>query len=1210
MKKTNILLSAALMFFGLTAKAQTTITFDTNDYKAIGVYDKWEESPFRTGKLEGNAGVANNPSITPDEVLGVAPNTTEKVVAFQRSRYASNVYGVRIDLKEPIRVTKELQYIHVMTYLKDKPTASRMMVIGLGKRLEESWSGQANDDVEQFWSLTTVNVQPKDGWQDIVVSFKGFSYSKEENANSGIDLHSLVIVPDVRTPDEDEADWVAYFDEIVVDGNPDKRFSTEMYALTYDEEAAMTRGDRALNKVGLTVGGKTYESDARRQKFYSNNTTTSVFSAKAGEQVQPTFNYTGGWMSGYVYVDWNGDARFDDALNANGTPAEGSDVVSHSAVQIGETWYKSDGSTTGDGNTIGAGVPKFTVPVATAPGFYRMRYKVDWNSINPAGATEIITNGGGIVDLMLDVHGDKVTVDASQLNGDIVLAADGSDLIKYVADYEQPLKVKIVPAPGFVQYGFKLKYGYNVTAKEQLDEKGNPNWIEVAIPYSEIAGDGTYIIPAEYMRGSQVSITGDMQQVQPYTVEVVGLEGQGGVVYANIETTHGGTVNATQFFSVEQVEPIAVEGYEGVVILQDRVITVTYRIAAVPYREVTSLNELKNYKLYLIKSKNNEGYLAWNTSITNTYLSLRGVTNFGNGEPDNTDVRNKYAEEVGPFDETVVWQIISENDKYYLYHPDKGAYVTRDGRDYMFTETKTALDVIRDNGDGTFSFHAGGNYSDGSTNFACIVTNENEMAVRNWTWNDHGAVMQIIENPNVYTLEYTVEVVGADNNGGIIFEGSYYGHGATVFATQFLTATDVSAKSVALSDAQVSIDRENAKIRVEYTGNTKLNTECYYTLCCKATDHVGYINDNGTVINGRGNEGSCFSFEKANEENGYYIKSKVSRKYLNHDGTNISASKEKKTIWTMGIPAHTASVVTFTIGDDKYLNNNGSDCTDGTCSSLKANYHNGGPGSGNACSLWTLEVSDEPMTYDVTYSFKYGDVVKAVQTEVVEKGGVYPDYNVVLPYGIVASAKPEGIINGDVACDVMLAVGTELPFEVAADVKNITQWYYAKMHSNQPKYIQALEDESIEWADAQITEGEEDTYLWGFVGDAWGIKVVNKTGKAIVSTSGNAVLGDTSNATAFFVTSSDATNEGFCLQYPETTDYLNAQSGFVKSWNDNDAGSTFLLEEYIEDNTSTGIENDNFESNNIAIIYDLTGRRVEKVEKGIYIINKKKVVVK
>ena len=67
-------------------------------------------------------------------------------------------------------------------------------------------------------------VKAKEGWQDIVVNFKGFSYSKEENANSGIDIYSLVIVPDLRSPHADASDWVAYFDEIVVDNNPEKRF--------------------------------------------------------------------------------------------------------------------------------------------------------------------------------------------------------------------------------------------------------------------------------------------------------------------------------------------------------------------------------------------------------------------------------------------------------------------------------------------------------------------------------------------------------------------------------------------------------------------------------------------------------------------------------------------------------------------------------------------------------------------------------------------------------------------------------------------------------------------------------------------------------------------------------------------------------------------------------------------------------------------------
>ena len=37
--KKNILFSAALMFLSLASSAQTTITFDTEDYKSISVYD-------------------------------------------------------------------------------------------------------------------------------------------------------------------------------------------------------------------------------------------------------------------------------------------------------------------------------------------------------------------------------------------------------------------------------------------------------------------------------------------------------------------------------------------------------------------------------------------------------------------------------------------------------------------------------------------------------------------------------------------------------------------------------------------------------------------------------------------------------------------------------------------------------------------------------------------------------------------------------------------------------------------------------------------------------------------------------------------------------------------------------------------------------------------------------------------------------------------
>ena len=738
------------MFLSLTTSAQTTITFDSQDYKSISVYDKWEESPFRTGALSGNAAVTQNPDVAVDEVMGVAPNPTGNVLALQRSRFGSNTFGVRIDLKEPIRMTKQLQYIHIMTYLKDKPADSRFMVIGLGKRVEDSWNWQTGEE-EQFWAVTNTNLAPKNGWQDVVVSFKGFSYSKEENANSGIDIYSLVLVPDVRSPHADTADWVAYFDEIVIDNNPDKRFSTDKYALTYDKDATTTRSDRSLNSVSLVSSGVTYTSAATRGKVYTDNTLVSVFSAKAGTQVQPTFSYTGSWMSAYVYVDWNNNGKFEYTVNGNGTPAEGSEIVSYNAFQIGDKWYKSDGTTTGNGNTIGSGVPSFTIPAGTAPGLYRMRYKVDWNSIDPAGATTIIADGGGYVDLMLDVHGDKVTVSASQLNGDIVLASDESALQGYVTNYAQPLTVKDIPAPGFIQNGFDLKYGYNVNAIEQLDENGNPNWILVNVPQTAIAADGTYTIPAEYMRGSQVSIKGDMQQAYPYTVNITGDDGKGGVVYGGKEYKNGETIYVSQFFTVAEVAAVNVEGYTAKISLDAQGKTIKVEYAKIlEYRQVNSLSELNNESVYHIKAKTGEGYLVWNTTVTDTYLSLRGVTTYSyNNIPSNQAVADIYKSAVDPFDMTAVWQIIQENGKFYLFQPAKQEYVTREGRDYKFTAEKTALDNIRDNGDGTFSFHAGGNYSESSTYFACIVTSEALTPVRNWTWNDHGSVMYIVENPNI-----------------------------------------------------------------------------------------------------------------------------------------------------------------------------------------------------------------------------------------------------------------------------------------------------------------------------------------------------------------------------------------------------------------------------------------------------------------------------
>lgn len=756
--KNKYIFSAALLTVSMVAQAQTSINFETEDYKAIGVYDQWEESPFRTGKLAGNAAVCDNPDTGVDPILGVPINTSEKVVALQRSRFGGNAYGVRIDLKEPFRLTKDLQYVHVMTYLKDKPEDSRMMVIGLGKRVENSWSWQTGKE-EQFWALTTSKVKAKEGWQDVVASFKGFSYSKEENENSGIDIYSLVIVPDVRSPHADASDWVAYFDNIVVDKVADKRFNSDKYAVTYDAETKITRNDRNLNKVGITVDGKTTEFRRTNKSAYNDFTADSLFSVKAGQSVRPTFGYTGAYMNAYVYVDWGNDGIFSYDVESNGVPSAGSDVVSFNAVQLNGTWRKSDGTTASNGNNIAAGVPPFTVPAGTAKGFYRMRYKVDWNSLDPAGHTTIVENAGGIVDVTLDVHGETVSVSASQLNGDILLKEGQAALQNYQATYGEPLTVLVAPAPRFVQNGFKLKYGYNVLATEQQDENGNPNWIAVDVPVTAIAADGTYTIPGEYIRGGQVSIVGDMQQTVPYKVTVVGApEGQGGISYLGVQYGNGDVVNSSQYFSTDDVVAVQLADYTCNVSLDKdtKTLTVTYTKTLV----VSRLSDLHNDRAYYIKSSNNEGYLVWNHEITDEYVSIRGVKTYGSGEPTDATAKRVYAQEVDPTDNTAVWQILKEDNSYYLYQPAKKNYVTRVGRDYKFTSTKTALDGIRDNGDGTFAFHAGGGYSDGSQNYACIVTNESPAAVRNWTYSDHGSTMLIIWNPEIEVEDITTAIDG------------------------------------------------------------------------------------------------------------------------------------------------------------------------------------------------------------------------------------------------------------------------------------------------------------------------------------------------------------------------------------------------------------------------------------------------------------------
>lgn len=209
----------------------------------------------------------------------------------------------------------------------------------------------------------------------------------------------------------------------------------------------------------------------------------------------------------------------------------------------------------------------------------------------------------------------------------------------------------------------------------------------------------------------------------------------------------------------------------------------------------------------------------------------------------------------------------------------------------------------------------------------------------------------------------------------------------------------------------------------------------------------------------------------------------------------------------------------------------------------------------------------------ITYNFMFDGVQIATQTSNAAIGGNYPAITTTFPYGITA-AVPTGTTTGDEIKDITLTVEKELPFETAETVEGITKWYYAQMHTFNDSYMKFIQDNNdgiVEWADNTFEAGEIDSHLWGFVGDAFGVKVINKhTGNAIVSTSGDAVTGDAANATEFVVSKSTITsNEAyFCLKYPGNDNYLNAQGSKVASWYQADNGSSLFVTEYKEFNAS------------------------------------------
>lgn len=501
----------AALALPINLMAQTTkVDFeDAAGYKSVGVYDTWEESPFRTGELKGNAAVIDNFLPTTND-NGDVVNDSKKIVGVQRSRFGSNTFGVRVDLNTPFDLTPEYVYVHVKMY---KPLEGRVMLVGLGKRPDRA--GQSND-VEQVWVYSS-NSTVANQWFDAVFPIK---------ACNGVQIHSLVIVPDVNSPQEMTSDYAAYIDDIEVNNSAKPRIKVaSYYGLNYDKETAVDKPERYVKAITLQPNGATKQSisvgSVSPQLIYR-DVTDHAFTAKAGQTVTPSIDYQGGgWMNGFVYLDKGDDGQFDASFDESTHKAtKGCDLVSYYYLEMVEdkSGYKYDGTALSDNDRNNLSTPAFTLPSDLQPGFYRMRYKVDWGNLDPAGrnttTNSIKSNGGFIVDTRLNVHTDKVSLSAASRNGFITLE-DGTELVSYQTDFGKAVKIKATPANGFEIDSLVISHGYNLTGN-QYNKYGTKQYDEYIVRASDFNADGTFTIPARIIDG-EVSIDGQFRSTTGIT---------------------------------------------------------------------------------------------------------------------------------------------------------------------------------------------------------------------------------------------------------------------------------------------------------------------------------------------------------------------------------------------------------------------------------------------------------------------------------------------------------------------------------------------------------------------------------------------------------------------------------------------------------------------------------------------------------------------
>lgn len=1200
------------------AMAQS-ITFDTEEaeYKAIGVYDTWEKSPFRTGEMTGRTAVVTNHLNQVDDLLGEAPNATSKMLAVQRSRFGSNTFGVRIDLNEPIDLTPAAKYVHALIH---KPVAGRVMLVGLGKRNDRDSQPK---DVEQFWELASVDLVA-DKWQDAVFTIKGAG---------NISIYSLVFVVDCESPHNLTEDFIAYVDEIEVDNSPVQRIVYTDYALNFEENAQSTHGSRWIKSIafnGAADGDRTITlNTASNKQMYYDRTEDTPFTAKAGETITPTFTMNGNWMNGYVYLDRGNDGRFHATLNEDLSIANGSDIMTYSFYSGSSNdanGVNSNGAALSGGGRNVLNPPAFTIPADLENGIYRMRYKIDWNSIDPGGNTlegnTIAGNGGAIVDVRLNIHGETTTISAHQRNCELVSAETGEGLGGTVVPYGQGYKIRVIPSGGFAYRGVTIVHGYNIAidanqnyaiTSEQYVH-GTKQYSVDYIPAALFDENDEYTIPAEYIDG-EVHVIADV--ISGYSVRYNHIL-NGEVANTEVLITTNGTYPApTQPWGITLSDLPTGTVTENCV----KNITATFDSSLLPFSAASSYGTIDSWYYLSL----NNFYLFYEQGATSIPLTKQAVDTANKDAYTFAFVGNPYSG----------YQIVNRTaGEGYILSSSTTMSGTTGGSTYpVMTATPAPagnniywVPTSSPNATNGFYLEQKG-YSDNKMN-------NRDSKVAFWTaGKGAGSTFLVTKRETGKIGELTDAIDEIKTNG--IMPGTDPGYYTTeTIATLFQAVENANKLTNDSSDEEIDGAKTAIDNALEALATNEPVKGSYYII---KSAYPGWTTgekamySNGTSAMWKDADYTDNSFYWLLEDivNGKYIfKNAADSKYMNGQTMSETAPTTGATLTWLN-----------TSGQYNIISNNVTMHTEGHSSGAGESGKIVSWGGGaNGCSAWYLLTADAPTksgSIDVTYTYTNNgkewsseQSTQSINTPYATATTAFgADATGTAGYGLVREAQP--------SIEILCSLNGELPFEFEEEWNDNGKWYYLTLHSTSKYYLKNTTGTTamaLNTTTLPTDETDLDEYTFAFVGNPYlGYKIVNyAAGEGQILSSSTTMSGSNGGSTfpvmtdestlpaghnTFWIpTNSTYATDGFFLaQKGHTNNRMNMRDGNLAYWSTGaDHGSTFLVTERVFSGSATGID-DIITENETAPrgIYDLSGRRIQEITgKGLYIIDGKTVIVK